>query len=48
MRKKNEQDVLDQEWMQLIINAKGLGMTPEEVRSFLHTNSRIKERTTKK
>ncbi|WP_081704440.1 MULTISPECIES: anti-repressor SinI family protein [Sediminibacillus] len=47
MRKTNEQDFLDQEWMQLIISAKGLGMTPEEVRSFLHTNGRIEERTTK-
>ncbi|SDM69447.1 anti-repressor SinI family protein [Sediminibacillus halophilus] len=47
MRKTNEQDFLDQEWMQLILNAKGLGMTPEEVRSFLHANDRIKERTIK-
>ncbi|WP_110943259.1 anti-repressor SinI family protein [Virgibacillus senegalensis] len=48
MRKtKEKSDFLDQEWLQLIINAKGLGMTTEEVRYFLHTNTRQKEKTIK-
>jgi DNA-binding transcriptional MerR regulator len=32
---KNEVDVIDQEWMELILEAKDLGLSIEAVRDFL-------------